>query len=136
MKSQSNSISFANPIRILKDNYSKVFLTAFLGPIITVYINFEEKLEEAFEAYDEEIGLSEDNLELFIEAISLFDIYEIKQIITDFPLVFSRQLLEDDNDKNFIVENYPEYNEICDSYKSNEQQVQAVRNSLYSYTRI
>ncbi len=129
----NSSVSFASPIRVIKDNYSKFVLTTFLGPIFFRYSNFEEKLEEAFNNFNSDEGLNEESLPLFLEAISFFDIYQIKEIVNQFPILLSKSFFETDD---YLFNDHPNILAALEKYSLNEIQIQGFRNSLMSYTRI
>ena len=130
----SKEISFAQPIRVLRDNFAKMILTAFYMPILIRYSNFEDKFQEAIGKINPEEGLTDETLPLFTEAVSLFNFEEIKSIIGEFPVNIGQMIYNWQDD--FFESQYKELKPVFQRHAPDERCVQGARNSLLSFTRI
>jgi hypothetical protein len=130
-----SNTSFAEPIRIVRDNTQKLLLTSFYFPLFVPYCNLEEKIGPAFQSLGEK-RIDGETLPSFIDALSEFDFEMIKEIFNKYPLLISQALLQTDEDDKFFSEMHGSVKPIFAKHSPTEQKLQSARNSLQNFSRI
>ena len=130
----STQLTFAQPVKVLRDHFSKIILTSFYTPVLVRYAEFEEKYQNGISQLDREKGLDDNTLPIFMDAIDTFSFEELKNHSNNFPINIGQMLFNWEDD--FFKSRYVDINPIFNKYTPSEIQIQSLRNSLISFTRI